>query len=183
MRTPTSTAALEPRLCPRIGRTKASSSRNFRSCSVVNDVWPQIETHLCARRRHPGGGRCIRRGRRARSANHTTQRLVRSDPRALRGRQRAIRQGLESEDRRRRHYQPVARRLGQTGPRRDRRARGRRGDARPRRRHRRDRREGEPASRGLANTIARQQLRPTLRPSCCWCAKAIRRTFTIGTTS
>ena len=106
MRTLTSTAAPARPATPRTGRTKASSSRNCKSPSGARNrnVSSQIETDIHARRPRRGGERCSRRWRRARSSNHAAQRIVRSDPRTLRSGQRAVRQGLESEDRRRRHY-------------------------------------------------------------------------------
>ena len=69
------------------------------------------------------------------------QRFLRSDPRALQGLQQGVRRPLEAGDRRDGHHPAVARRLGQAGARRDRRARRRRGDAGAGRRHRRDRRQ------------------------------------------
>ena len=78
--------------------------------------------------------------------------------------------------------QSVARRVGQAGPRGDRRARGRCGHARARLRHRRDLGKGQSAAERLAKAPARQQLRPTLRRSCSWCARAIPRASRTGTT-
>ena len=79
----------------------------------------------------PGAWPCgaLRRGT---GPDHAAQRLLRSDARALPGLQRRLRQALEGEDRRDGHDQAVARRLGQAGARRHRRARGRRRDARAR---------------------------------------------------
>ena len=81
------------------------------------------------------------------------------------------------------HHQAVARRLRQAGALGDRRARGRRRHAGAGLRHRRDRREGQAASRRLAEAPAATTARPTRRPSCSWCARAIRRASRTGTTS
>ena len=69
----------------------------------------------------------------------------------------AFAEALEGEDRRRRHRQAVARRLGQAGPRGDRRAGGRRGHAGAGLRHRRARREAGLLADGLAEAPAAQQ--------------------------
>ncbi len=82
-----------------------------------------------------------------------------------------------------RHDQAVARRLGQAGARRDRRARGRRRDAGARRRHRRARRARRPGPGGLAEAPAATTPRPTPRPSCSWSARATPRASRTGTIS
>ena len=85
--------------------------------------------------------RAVRRPRLRIRRYDPPQRLLRPDPRALQGVQRGLRRELEGRDRRDRHHPAVAWRLGQAGPRGDRRPRRRRRDAGARRRHRRDRRE------------------------------------------
>ena len=110
------------------------------------------------------------------------QRLLRPDPRALPGGQRRLRRAVEGEDRQGRHDPAVARRLGQAGPRGDRRPRGRRGDARPRLRHRRDR-AGRPPRRRTGRSGCRRTAAPTPRPSCSSCARGTRRASRTGATS
>ncbi len=108
------------------------------------------------------------------------QRFLRSDARALPGVQRGLRQALEGEGRRGRGDQAVARRLGQAGARRDRRARGRRRDAGARRRRRSARQERRPDPGRLAEAAAATTPRPTPRPSSSSCARAIPRASTTG---
>ena len=110
------------------------------------------------------------------------QRLLRSHARALPGVQRRLHQALEGQDRRDRHDQAIARRLRQAGARRDRRPGSRRRDAGARLRHRRAAREGKLDSRPTGRSACRTIPRPTPRPSCSSCARAIRSTSRTGTT-
>ena len=119
------------------------------------------------------GRRCCRR--------HAAQRVVRPDARALPGLQRGLRQALEGQDRRQRHDQAVARRLGQAGALGDRRPGGRRGHAGAGLRHRRHRRSAS-CCRPTGRSACRTTARPTPRPSCSWCARATRRASRTGTT-
>ena len=106
----------------------------------------------------PAGGAGRRPGPGRAQAGDTAQRVVRSDARALRGLQPAVRRLLEGEDRPGGDDPPVARRLGQAGPLGDRRPGGRRGDAGAGLRHRPDRREGRQPAGRLADAAAQQQL-------------------------
>ena len=85
------------------------------------------------------------------------QRLLRPDPRALPGVQRRLRRALAGQDRRDGHDQHVAWRLGQAGPRGDRRPRRRCRDAGAGGRHRRDRRKAGKIAGRLAEAPAAQQ--------------------------
>ena len=85
---------------------------------------------------------------------------------------------LEGQDRRDGDGQAVPRRLRRAGARGDRRPRRRRGDAGARRRHRRHRRQDRQDPGGLAEARCRTIPRPTPRPSCSSCARAIRKAFT-----
>ena len=119
---------------------------------------------------------------RAPQAGDPAQRLVRSDPRAVRGLQPAFAAYWKAKTGQDVTDQPVARRLGQAGPRGDRRARGRRGDAGAGLRHRRDRREGRARCRPTGRRGCPTTARPTPRPSCSWCARATRRASRTGAT-
>ena len=98
---------------------------------------------------------------------------ARTPPRSVAG----VRRRMEGEDGRDGRDPRVARRLGQAGPLRDRRARRRCGDARARGRHRRDRARHQEDPGGLAEAAAATTPRPTPRRSCSWSARAIRRAF------
>ena len=111
------------------------------------------------------------------------QRLLRSDARALQGDQRGLRQAVEGQDRPEGDDPRVARRLGQAGALGDRRAGGRRRDAGAGRRHRRHRPRSQAACRRTGRSACRTTPRPTPRPSCSWCARAIRRASRTGPTS
>ncbi len=81
-----------------------------------------------------------------------------------------------------RHDPAVARRLGQAGPRRHRRPRGRRRHPRPRLRHRRGRRRPA-SSRRTGRSACRATARPTPRRSSSSCARGTRRASRTGATS
>ena len=85
------------------------------------------------------------------------ERFLRPDPRAVPGRERRIREAVQGEDRQGRDRPAVARRLGQAGPRRDRRPRSGRRDAGARVRHRRHRVQPGSSTKAWQKRLPQQQ--------------------------
>ena len=95
---------------------------------------------------------------------------------------RAVREALRAEDRPKSHHQAIARRIVEPSPCGERRSGSRRRFAGDVARYRFDSPQ-RPDGRGLGKSTCRKNRCRITRRSCSSCAKAIRRTFTIGQTS